>query len=466
MNFRLPSGFYSTFLIKIQPSLSMIRNILCALALFSVLSAKAQRSLSLDDAITMGLERNFRVKTARNDETIAVQNNDWGAAGRYPTVNANMNLSNGYNSNRNPASFLRELSALNSGVTPGVEAVWTIFGGHRVQLSKSQFELLQNQAQGNVRQTVEDAVQDIILSYYQAVIQQEQLEVRAEVLRLSRERLDYQKTRQEFGQSSTFDVLQTQDAYFNDSTAFIVQQTNVANAMRNLYRAIGEDKVSEGFQLSDRLPAEAVDFDPEALKTQLLNANQQLFQRRISRELAALQSRFQESFMLPTISLRTGTSYTFSRNIFASGVFANGEERDLGGIQNTNFNLLLNFTASYNLFEGGNRRRSIQEAQIRELNAQLDIDDLRRTLFAQLDQTLASYNNQKQILELSNQLVENARRNIQIAEERFRGGLISFFDYRSIQVSYLNATQTQLNALFNLKITETELLRLSGSLVR
>ncbi len=444
----------------------MIRIVFCAFALLGLLPAFAQRTLSLDEAIALGLERNFRVQTARNNESIAIQNNDWGAAGRYPTVNANMNLNNGYNNNRNPASFLRELSALNSGVTPGVEAVWTIYGGHRVQLSKNQFELLQNQAQGNVRQTIEDAIQDIMLSYYQAVIQQEQLAVRAEVLRLSRERLEYQRTRQEFGQSSTFDVLQTQDAYFNDSTAYIVQQTNVVNAMRNLYRAIGEDNPGEGFQLSDRLPAETMNYDPESLKTQLLNANQALFQLRISRELAALQTRFQESFMLPTVSLRSGTSYTLSRNIFASGVFSNGDERDLGGIQNTNFNLLVNFTASYNLFEGGNRRRSIQQARIQELNAQLGIDDLRRTLFTQLDQTLASYNNQKQVLELSNQLVENARRNIQIAEERFRGGLISFFDYRSIQVSYLNATQTQLNALFNLKTTETELLRLSGGLVR
>ena len=444
----------------------MIRIIFCTIALLSIFPALAQRSLSLDDALAIGLQRNFRVQTARNDEAIATQNNDWGAAGRYPTVNANMNLNNGYNSNRNPASFLRELSALNSGITPGVEAVWTVYGGHRVQLTKNQFELLQNQAQGNVRQSVETAIQDIILSYYQAVIQQEQLTVRAEVLRLSRERLEYQKTRQEFGQSSTFDVLQTQDAYFNDSTSFIVQQTNVANALRNLYRAIGEDNPGEGYQLTDRLPTTTTDYDPEMLKTQLLNANQALFQLRISRELAALQTRFQESFMLPTVSLRSGTSYTFSRNIFASGVFSNGDERDLGGIQNTNFNLLLNFTASYNLFEGGNRRRNIQQAQIRELNAQLGIDDLRRSLIAQLDQTLASYNNQKQVLELSNQLVENARRNIQIAEERFRGGLISFFDYRSIQVSYLNATQTQLNALFNLKNTETELLRLSGGLVR
>ncbi len=426
----------------------------------------AQKPLSLQEAIALGLQRNFQVQTARNNAEIAANNNDWGAAGRYPGVNAGVNLNNGFNENRNPAGFLREVYSLASGITPNIDADWIVYGGHRVHLSKNQFELLETQAQGNVRQAMESAIEDIILSYYQVVIQQEQLGVRAEVLRLSRERLEYQRTRQEFGQSSTFDVIQTQDAYLNDSTAFIVQRASVNNAMRNLYRAIGEDAPGEGYSLIDRLPLEAADYDLETLRTQMLNSNQTLFNLRINRELANLQTRFQESFRLPTLSLRTGASYTLNRNIFGNGIFANGNELDLGGIQNTNFNLLLNLTAAYNIFDGGARRRNVENARIQELNSQLGIDDARRNLLSQLDIAYERYLNQKSVLALSNNLVDNARRNIQIAEERFRGGLISFFDYRSIQISYINATQTRLNALYNLKTTETELLRLSGALLR
>ncbi|MBE2207855.1 MAG: TolC family protein [Saprospiraceae bacterium] len=434
--------------------------------LFSGIAAKAQTPLSIEQAIALGIQRNLPLQSARNNAETARINNDWGAAGRYPDVNATVNLNNGYNNNQNPASFLQSLSALNTGITPGVEAVWVVYGGHRVHISKEQLQLIENQAHGNVRQAVEATIEDVILSYYQAVIQQEQLQVRAEVLRLSRERLEYQRTRQEFGQSSTFDVIQTQDAWLNDSTAYLVQQTNVANAMRNLRRAIGEDNPETAYALTDRLPVETTRYDAEELRTRMLNSNQALAQLRIGRELAAVQTRFQESFNKPTLSLRSGASYTLSRNIFANGLFANGEQRDLGGIQNTNFNLFVNLSAAYNLFDGGARRRNVQTARIAELNTQLGMDDLRRNLLTQLDIALESYNNQKRVLELSNQLVDNARRNIQIAEERFRGGLISFFDYRSIQISYINATQTRLNALYNLKTTETELLRLSGGLVR
>jgi len=126
----------------------------------------------------------------------------------------------------------------------------------------------------------------------------------------------------------------------------------------------------------------------------------------------------------------------------------------------------VNLSASYPLFDGGARQIRLDNAKREELVAQLNISDLKRSLNNQLANTFATYNTQKRLVEVTSQLVNNARRNLEIAEERFRGGLINSFDYRSIQVSYINASQQRLNAVFNLKQTETELIRLIGGLVR
>ena len=69
------------------------------------------------------------------------------------------------------------------------------------------------------------------------------------------------------------------------------------------------------------------------------------------------------------------------------------------------------------------------------------------------------------LVQLTENLIENARNNLAISKERFDGGLISSFDYRAIQLAFVNASQSKLNALYNLKTTETELLRLTGQLV-
>ena len=74
--------------------------------------------------------------------------------------------------------------------------------------------------------------------------------------------------------------------------------------------------------------------------------------------------------------------------------------------------------------------------------------------------------NQKRVVTLTEQLVSNARENLGIAEERFKGGLINSFDYRAVQLAFINAEQSRLAAIFNLKSTETELIRLTGGLVR
>ena len=97
--------------------------------------------------------------------------------------------------------------------------------------------------------------------------------------------------------------------------------------------------------------------------------------------------------------------------------------------------------------------------------AQLNVEDLKRNLNNQLANTLATYNNQKEVVLMTNQLLENAQQNLTISEERFKGGLINSFDYRSVQISFINASQSRLNAVFNLKNTETELIRLTGGLV-
>ena len=84
----------------------------------------------------------------------------------------------------------------------------------------------------------------------------------------------------------------------------------------------------------------------------------------------------------------------------------------------------------------------------------------------QLQNALANYNNQLRLVKLTENLIDNAQQNLTIGEERFKGGLITSFDYRNIQLSFVNASQARLNAIFNLKNTEVELMRLTGDLIK
>lgn len=437
---------------------------------FSI-ALQAQETLSLSQAIDLAMQNNYALQIAQRNAEIAENNNEWGTAGRYPNVNLTLGWNNGFNDANNPASFTREITTVSTGVSPGIEANWTLYNGNRVNLTKEQLEQFERIGQANVRLEVENTIRVVILAYYAALIEQERVEIRSQSLLLSRDRVNYAKLRQELGRIGTFDVLQNQDAYLNDSTLFLQQGVDYENALRNLNLSMGVDDLNKRYELTDRLDYVASDYNAEALQTAMMAKNQRLQNLNLNRSLSNINTRIQESARMPSVNVRTGAVY--NTNISGgsgtlSSVDAMGQPNrlELDAVTSNSLNFFVNFSVAYSLWDGGVRKRNIENAKTNELIAQLDVENLKRSLSTQLANTIATYNNQKQLLELTNQLVENALRNLDIAGERFRGGLISSFDYRTVQLGYINATQGRLNALFNLKNIETELLQLTGGLLR
>ncbi|WP_170254482.1 TolC family protein [Phaeodactylibacter luteus] len=428
----------------------------------------AQQPLSLSDAIQAGLDNNYQIRIAAVRKGIADNNNDWAIAGRFPTINLTANSQNNYRNLSNPAGPLTGSNAFNTGITPGVDFNLLLFNGYRVKITKEQLETQAGLSANAQQLAVENTIQRIIQAYYNALVQQQQLEVVAEVMALSRDRVEYQELRQEYGQASTFDILQTRDAYLNDSANYVLQQNTFDAAIRDLNLAMGIDELNTAYELTDELALSADTYNLADLQERMLNSNIQLRGEYINRELANINTRLQETAFKPTVQLQAGATYnvgiSFGEQTLSFG--GNATTNEIPQVAAKTFQPFVNLSAAYPLYDGGARRARLENAQQEELVAQYTISDLKRALNNQLANTLATYNTQVRLVEVTTSLVDNARQNLGIAEERFRGGLINSFDYRSIQVSYINASQQRLTALFNLKNTETELIRLIGGLVR
>lgn len=441
------------------------------IALFVSLTAWAQEPLSISQAISKGLANNYQIQIAEKSIEQAQLQDDWAVAGRYPTINFTVSSNNTYRNTNNPASFLIRQDAITTIFTPGVDLNWTLFNGHRVKLTKKQLSEQVRLNEANLQIAVENNLQQIILAYYAALIQDEQLKVLDEVLAVSRERIAYEKIRQDFGQSGTFELLQSQDAYLNDSISYMNQVNNYENALRELKRAMGEDDLTTSYRLTDILIDDAPDYALADLKQKMIANNKTLQLLFVNRELTNVGTQIQRSTLQPTLSLRSGltydVNYTTGKQTFRS--FAPGQAPTSDAIPNVAARTLTGFAnlvGTYTLFDGGVRKRNIETAKIDEMMAQLDIDDLKRQLNAQLENTYATYNTQKNLVKVTDELVNNAKQNLGIAEERFRGGLINSFDYRVIQLNFINASQSKLTAIFNLKSTETQLIQLIGGLTK
>ena len=445
-------------------------SLILALVACTCVRAQDTLSLSLSDAIQRGLENNYQIRIAESQLAVAQNNDDYALTQKYPTITVGLSPGVGYRNQSNPASIVVQSTTTSYSVAPIVQLNWVLFNGGRIAINKERLETLADLSEGQLQLQIENTVQDIIDAYYNAVVQREQIEVRLRVLALSRDRIEYQQVRREFGQGGTFDELQARDAYLSDSTNLVVQQVNYENAARNLLQLLGEENIDQPVDLTTELTYEQTVYDPADLEARLLASNRNLQNLLINRDLAALQTRLIETERAPTFGIGATTSYDIGvqtgTQTFEFGGDQPGREQELPGIAARTLAANVGFTANYLLFDGGNRRVRIQSARLEEITAQLDYQSAQQQLRTALQNTVALYANQTRVIGITQELIENAERNLEIADERFSGGTINSFDYRQIQLNYANAEFQLLNALLNLKQTETELLRVTGQIVR
>jgi len=125
-----------------------------------------------------------------------------------------------------------------------------------------------------------------------------------------------------------------------------------------------------------------------------------------------------------------------------------------------------NFTLSYNLFSGGNRKRAMQIAKIDEEVGKVEINQMTHELNNQMANIYEFYLVRKELLNVAGENLTAAELNLQISREKFDSGSINSFNFRDVQNLYLNAATRKLEAVYNFIDTHTTLLRMTGTIIQ
>lgn len=436
---------------------------------FASLRAQEAEPLSLSDAIQVGLSENFGIRIEQQNVEIARTNNTWGAAGRWPTIRLTVSQNNNLRDVQNAANpFQPTGPTISTGFGPGISVNWVLFDGFRVLANRERLRTLERLSEGNAQVVIENAVQGIITQYYLVQLEQERLSVLNKVFQLSKDRYAYVQLRSELGSAVTFDVLQELNAFLTDSSNYVTQEITAINALRNLNLLMGQE-VGERYQLTDSLEVTPNAYEIEDLYERMIASNSNLRNQFLNLEIAQAEVRLAKTELYPQLSLNFNGTYDLSRQDLSQAQFpvnpngGGGADRALVTNQTT-ANYAAGLTLSYLLFDGGRVRRAIANSSTQQRISQLQIDELKTSLRNDLVATYDLYNVRQKLLSISRQNVESADLNLSLAEERFRNGTINSFDYRQIQVNYLNTALNNVQAKYDLIDSETELLRLTGGI--
>lgn len=426
----------------------------CLLAIGLSSFVHAQESLSLSEAIQNTLTNNFQISIAKKDVEIAENNNSWGEAGRYPTVNLNITNSNVVQETDNPTSFVNGRVARNA-FDGQVDAGWMIFGGNRVNIAKSRLEELQYLSEGNASIVIENAIQATILGYYVCVLEKEATQVMKHVLDLSKDRYTYAQTKKDLGHATTFELLRDKSAFLTDSADYAKQLLNYKNAVRNLNMLMATE-LETTYTFSDSLNIAFNTYDLDGMLNSLKSSNRTLLNQYINQNILKENIRLEKSNLFPTLSLNAGVTGNQSYIDFQRGE-RTGEGRS--------YSYYLNFTLSFTLFNGNKVRRAIQNAHINEEIGNMEIKDMELSLKNDLISQYELYELRKNLIDITKENVKTSELNQRLAEERYKNGTITSFEYRDIQLNYLNTSLELLRLTYDLIDADTELMRLSGNIV-
>src|SRR4051812_759643 len=132
----------------------------------------AQDLLTVNDAIKIGLEKNYSVLIVKNNQEIAKAQNNFGNAGMSPTVslNAGLNAAN-LNSHQefNTGVIQDRSGAKSNNVAASINANWTVFDGLRMFAIKKRLDLNEDLSAIQLKQQMENTIYDIIVNYYEII---------------------------------------------------------------------------------------------------------------------------------------------------------------------------------------------------------------------------------------------------------------------------------------------------------
>ena len=428
--------------------------------MFLLLAVSAQESLSLSDAIQIGLQNNYQIRVASKEVVMATRNNNLGNAGFYPNLNLVVGESNIFNVVDDPITF-RNFNNRIVGLEGSLELNWVLFKGFRVYITKSKLGLLQDFSAGTEAIVVENTIQAIMLAYFRALVEQEKLKVVKEVIKLSRDRYAHEQLKKEFGASGSFEQLQFKTAFLSDSTSYLLQEILLKGAITELKLLMAADE-NQTYHLVDTLANATKRIDWDDLRNEMLSNNSTLRNQYINFEIYQNEIALQKANLYPTISARGGITQSFS-------TFKNLDEDVLPIIESFSLqpsrNYYAIFSLSFNLFNGGNYIRAIKNSKIQAQIAQLNLEEAKTNLLGRLRLQFDQFQAQKNIVTVSELNVESATINLELAESKFKNGTLNSLDYRNIQLQYLNTSLRRLEAIYSAKQTEIELLRLTGSIL-
>ena len=408
---------------------------------------------SLNDLISLALENNYDIRVSETNLDISETHNTRANAGMLPSLMFESSLNNSFSDRSGSLSQT-------GNIQNGVRLNWVLFNGFSAHVRKDRLETLEELADGQLSMVVENTIQAVVMAYYRTLFEQERLNLFREIMQLSEDRLNYIKNRVDVGAATSYDTLQARTSYLSDKAAFLEQEVQVINRVREIKYLTGLPE-GQDVSLAGELSFEADSYNLSVLLDQMENNNQSIRNQYLNLALIENHKIQQKRSRFPTLSAGAGANH----NLQPDGLNDYQTTNQYPGDADSYMSYYVNFSLSFNLFDGNRVNRNINIAEMEETIEETNLEEMKHRLQNRLLNLYDTYRVRRELVQVGRENMRTSRVNMERSEEKFRNGSINSFNYRDVQLTYLQASVNYYRSVLNLVDTHTELVRITGGIV-
>lgn len=414
-------------------------------------SISAQEVLSLNEAIRLGLENNFSIRIARNNERVASNNNTQGNAGMLPIFRTTSTVS--YTSNNTIQKFFSGdersgTGAGNTNVRLGAELTWTAFDGFRMFAAKDRLELQEQRSYLFTQRSMQDLVSQIQTAYMQLIRIKQQTEIIEQSIELNQSLKTLAAEKLKLGATTELELLQTTNLLNADSSALLNLNNQLAQAKTGLNRLIGVNP-DLTFDVPLQLPEEVLPAKEELMELAALQ-NYDLRLLQYDEQIALAQIKEARSALFPTVNFNAGFNYNYSK-------------AEVGFLlSNRSFGPTIGISATYNIFPGRNIKKDIANVAIVKENIDFTKAQTELNMQADILQLYQQYQALVELQSLEIRNVETAERSTALARQLYQAGKATNFEVREAILAEIRVKDRLSDIYFRKKLAEIQLKATAG----
>lgn len=410
---------------------------------------QAQSVLTLKEAIALGLKNNDNIAISKLNENIDNMQVYKANVGWTPRLDWNLNF-NGSVNNVNQEFFDgRNINRFGRTISPNTNVTvnYPLYDGGRM---KTQLQLLMEAGKRTniMTKSIAEQVEDnIIITYFAISRQQATLTFLNSLIKYYQERQTITEQRWQIGRGSKLDYLQSQNDLNTQLAAIKGAEIEFKNLKIQLNLLINRAPDNQ-FEVEEFTQSiELYTFDASLKNAEDNSEDLAMIEQDLT--INALRVKEIQLTNKPRIGVFSSLGYSLS-NTNAGLILLN---------QNLGFNG--GFTATWNLFDGGNIKKQTEISKYRSKILFKQRDLINQNIKSALSLAFNQWTSFKEMLLLEESNKKLAEENLTIAQEKFKLGASTVLEVNDAQQRYDSAVNRYLATLYNVKFAALDIERLS-----